>query len=210
VRAAYRARLAVNLANGSTAAGVLVAAAGRARLRRGRDGLLIGDRYRLPLPDAPAFTLGNVILTRMDAAGLAAAGEGRLLVHEARHATQYACCGGLLMLPAYFAAAGWSWALTGDFGARNVFERRAGLADGGYSERPARPAITAWRSRLPARAAAARAAAARIPAARTLAARTPAGGTRRGLTCRAAGAPRPGAGPAAAPVPGVHPGPDRR
>jgi hypothetical protein len=184
---ARRVRLAVNLVNGSTAAGILVAAAGRARLRRGRDGLLIGDRYRLPLPDAPAFTVGNVILTRMDAAALAAAGDGRLLVHEARHATQYACCGGLLMLPAYFAAAGWSWALTGDFGARNVFERRAGLADGGYSERPVRPAIAQWITRLSA-----------------------AGGTRRGDTCRAGGAPGPGAGPAAASVPGVHPGPDRR
>jgi hypothetical protein len=150
--AAHRARLAVNLVNGSTAAGVLVAAAGRARLRRGRDGLLIGDGYRLPLPDAPAFTVGNVVLTRMDAATLATARDGRLLAHEARHATQYACCGGLLMLPAYFAAAGWSWALTGDFGARNVFERRAGLADGGYSERPVRPGILAWQRRLSARA----------------------------------------------------------
>jgi hypothetical protein len=203
--AAHRARLAVNLVNGSTAAGVLVAAAGRARLRRGRDGLLIGDGYRLPLPDAPAFTVGNVVLTRMDAATLATARDGRLLAHEARHATQYACCGGLLMLPAYFAAAGWSWALTGDFGARNVFERRAGLADGGYSERPVRPGILAWQRRLSARAPVARAPVARAPVARA-----PVGGTRRGVSCRAGGAPGPGAGPAAASVPGVHPGPDRR
>ena len=34
-----------------------------------------------------------------------------------------------------------SWALTGDFGCRNVFERRAVLADGGYAERPLRPAL---------------------------------------------------------------------
>jgi hypothetical protein len=46
---------------------------------------------------------------------------------------QYAWCGGLVMLPLYGGAALLSWALTGDFGARNVFERRAGLADGGYS-----------------------------------------------------------------------------
>ena len=32
-------------------------------------------------------------------------------------------------------------ALTGDFGSRNVFERRAGLADGGYRDRPLRPAL---------------------------------------------------------------------
>jgi hypothetical protein len=146
VRAPCRARLAVNLLNGSTAAGILVAAAGRARLSRARDGLLIGARYRLPVPVAPAFTVGNVVITRMDAAALAAAGP--LLRHEARHATQYACCGGLPMIPAYLIAAAWSWALTGDFGARNVFERRAGLADGGYSERPVRPALARWQARL--------------------------------------------------------------
>jgi hypothetical protein len=31
--------------------------------------------------------------------------------------------------------------LTGDFGAGNVFERRAGLADGGYTGKPLRPGI---------------------------------------------------------------------
>ena len=62
--------MAANLVNGSTLAGILVAAAGRAPLARGRDGLLIGVRYRLPLPAAPAFTMGNVILTRADRAAL--------------------------------------------------------------------------------------------------------------------------------------------
>jgi hypothetical protein len=140
------ARLAVNLLNGSTAAGLLVAAAGRARPGRGPGGLLIAARYRLPVPVAPAFTVGNVVLTRLDAAALTAAGP--LLRHEARHATQYACCGGLPLIPAYLLAAAWSWALTGDFGTRNVFERRAGLADGGYSERPVRPVLARWRARL--------------------------------------------------------------
>ena len=145
MRAAYRARLAVNLLNGSTAAGILVAAAGRARLSRARDGLLIGARYRLPVPVAPAFTVGNVVITRTDAAALAAAGP--LIRHEGRHATQYACCGGLPMIPAYLLAAAWSWALTGDFGSRNVFEYRAGLADGGYSQRSVRPAVARWQAR---------------------------------------------------------------
>ena len=45
------------------------------------------------------------------------------------------------MVPLYLAAAAVSWALTGDFGARNVFERRAGLADGGYADKPLRPSI---------------------------------------------------------------------
>ena len=45
------------------------------------------------------------------------------------------------MVPLYLVAAAVSWALTGDFGARNVFERQAGLADGGYADRPLRPGL---------------------------------------------------------------------
>jgi len=130
-------RLAVNLANGSTVAGVGVALAGRARLARAPDGLLAGTGYRLPVPAVPAFTMGSVILTRRDSLP----SDTALFRHEARHATQYAWCGGLLMLPLYFAAAGASWVLCGDFGAWNVFERQAGLADGGYADHPLRPAL---------------------------------------------------------------------
>jgi hypothetical protein len=136
MRGAYRVRQAVNLLNGSTLAGLLVAAVGRARPVRAADGLIVAVGYRLPVPPAPAFCLGNVIVTRLDAAG--ARGAGILLGHEARHATQFACCGGVVMLPLYFLAAGVSWLLTGDFGARNIFERRAGLAEGGYADRPLR------------------------------------------------------------------------
>src|SRR5690348_17066838 len=142
MRAAYRVRLVANLVNGSTLAGLVVAAAGRARLGPGRDGLLIGERYRLPVPPAPAFTLGNVIMTRVERDALL--GHEALLAHEARHATQFAWCAGLVMLPLYFTAAGVSWVLTGDFGSRNIFERRAGLADGGYTDRPLRPALARW------------------------------------------------------------------
>jgi len=148
MRAAYRVRLVANLVNGSTLAGVVVATAGRARLARGHDGLLIGERYRLPVPPAPAFTLGNVIMTRIERDALL--GQEALLAHEARHATQFACCAGLVMLPLYFTAAGVSWLLTGDFGSRNVFERRAGLADGGYADRSLRPALARWAGRAPA------------------------------------------------------------
>jgi hypothetical protein len=135
VRPRHRVRLAVNLLNGSTLAGLAVSVAGRARLSRYPDGLLVGTGYRLPVPPAPAFTLGNVILTRHDGLGR----DTALLRHEARHATQYAWCGGLLMLPLYFAAAGVSWLLSGDLGAWNIFERYAGLADGGYVGHPLRP-----------------------------------------------------------------------
>jgi hypothetical protein len=134
VRASHRLRLALNLVNGSTLSGLAVARLGRARLARRQGGLLAGTGYGLPVPSAPAFTLGNVIITRRPSIDA----ESNLFRHEARHATQYAWCGGLLMLPCYFAAAGASWLLSGDVGAWNPFERLAGLADGGYRDRPLR------------------------------------------------------------------------
>ena len=143
MRLRHRVRLAVNLLNGSTLAGLGAAKAGGARLARLPDGLLAGTGYRLPVPSAPAFTLGNVIITHRPALEPGTP----LLRHEARHATQYAWCGGLLMLPLYFAAAGMSWLLSGDVGAWNVFERGAGLADGGYATVPLRSRL---RGRRPA------------------------------------------------------------
>lgn len=137
MRARHRVRLAVNLANGSTLAGLGVALAGRARLARAPDGLLAGTGYRLPTPAVPAFTMGSVILTRRDTLPP----DTALFRHEARHTTQYAWCGGLFMLPLYFTAAGVSWLLCGDIGAWNVFERQAGLADGGYATHPLRSAL---------------------------------------------------------------------
>ena len=134
MRAGHRLRLALNLVNGSTLSGLAVARLGRARLAGYPGGLLAGTGYRLPVPSAPAFTLGNVIITRRPSIDP----EGNLFRHEARHATQYAWCGGVLMLPSYFAAAGVSWLLSGDVGAWNPFERLAGLADGGYRDRPLR------------------------------------------------------------------------
>ena len=124
----------INLANGSTLAGLGLAALGGARVTRGADRLLVGTGYRLPVPPAPAFCLGNVIVTRLQELDPSSA----LFRHEERHATQYACCGGVIMVPLYLAAAPVSWALTGDTGCRNVFERRAGLADGGYTDKPLR------------------------------------------------------------------------
>jgi hypothetical protein len=145
-RAWLRVRQAVNLANGSTVAGLGVAALGRAAVTRSVDGLYTGTRYRLPVPPAPTFCLGNVIVTR----GEDIDPGSRLFQHEARHATQFAWCGGVVMIPLYLTAAGVSWALTGDFGARNVFERRAGLADGGYTDKPLRPALRRAGLRRPA------------------------------------------------------------
>jgi hypothetical protein len=136
VRAALRTRQVVNLVNLSTPLGLLVALAGRARLRRGPDGLLLARGVRLgAIVAAPAFTVGNVVLVRLDDEGLAR--RPRLLAHESRHATQYAWCLGPLLLPFYAVAAGWSWLRCRDFASYNPFERHAGLADGGYRDRRA-------------------------------------------------------------------------
>lgn len=128
-------RRRLNRANLSTYAGRLLAAAGGARTRPGPDGLIYAVGYRRALPPAPAFTVGDVIVFRSETS----LRRPRLLRHESRHAEQYAACGGLTFLPLYAAASLWSWARTGDPASRNVFERRAGLADGGYRERPVRP-----------------------------------------------------------------------
>jgi hypothetical protein len=138
VRTRYRIRAAVNLANGSTLAGLGAALAGGARISRAPEGLLTATGYRLPVPPAPTFTLGNVIVTRRSLIPH----DSALFRHEARHATQYAWCGGVLMLPMYFASAGASWLVCGNFGAWNPFERMAGLTDGGYPAWPPRPAIS--------------------------------------------------------------------
>ncbi|WP_203433397.1 hypothetical protein [Jiangella asiatica] len=134
-------RQVVNWLNLSTPLGLLIGLLGRARFAAGPDGLILGRGYRLPIPPAPAFTVGNVVLLRIDDAALAR--RPALLVHEARHATQYAWFIGPVMLVPYGLAALWSLLLTGDPASRNAFERQAGLVDGGYVERPLRR----WRRR---------------------------------------------------------------
>jgi hypothetical protein len=136
-------RSAANWVNLSTLSGLLLARVAAGPPRRARNGIWLVHAYRLPVPPAAAFTLGSVVFLRADLPGTGRDPVGsvprRLLDHEERHVTQYAWCGGLLMPVVYVAAAGWSWLRTGDFASRNVFERRAGLADGGYRERPVRP-----------------------------------------------------------------------
>lgn len=126
----WRVRAAANALNGSTLLGLAVAAAGDARLDRGPRGLLLATGYAFGFPVAQAFTVGNVVLTRHDLGWWE--GRERVLLHEERHSVQYAVTLGLPMLPLYAAAAGWSWLRGGDWSTYNVFERRAGLADGGY------------------------------------------------------------------------------
>lgn len=155
-----RIRRVLNFINLSTPAGLTLALAGKCRISRGPDGLLLAGGWTWPLPRAAAFTVGNVILYRsrvassfrpghsgfqtggFQASGFQASGPrtvrpdpSRLLRHESRHSTQYALLG-QAFLPLYFLAAGISALRTGDPASGNIFERLAGLEDGGY-RRPA-------------------------------------------------------------------------
>jgi hypothetical protein len=128
-----RLRQVVNWLNLSTPLGLLVARVGRARTETGPEGLVLARGYRLRVPAVPAFTLGNVVVLRIDDTTLVRG--HRLIAHESRHATQYAVCLGPLMLPLYGLAAAWSWLRAGDPATYNIFERLAGLEDGGYRRR---------------------------------------------------------------------------
>jgi hypothetical protein len=123
-----------NLLNGSTLVGLAIAKAGRAHVSRGPRGLWYAEGYALRFPVAGAFTVGNVILTPRTIVEIGA----RVVTHEERHTWQYMLCGTMFM-PLYLSAMGWSWVRTGDRAARNVFERSAGLADGGYRDVRIRP-----------------------------------------------------------------------
>lgn len=135
-RAAHRVRAVGNAVNLTTPLGLLVALAGRSRLRAGPEGLLIAEGYRLPLPRAGAFTVGNVVLVPRGRLATVEANQPGTLAHESRHAWQYLWCLGLPFLPLYALASGWSWLRRGDPASGNVFERDAGLVSGGYPERP--------------------------------------------------------------------------
>jgi hypothetical protein len=139
----HLARSVLTAVNGTTGAGLLLALATGARIRRGRDGVLIAEGYRGRIPPVTCFTVGSVILTRRTADWLLAPERERLFGHESRHAGQYAVLGPLFW-PAYWLSCGWSYALTGSYGARNAFEKHAGLATGGYREQPLRP----WAARF--------------------------------------------------------------
>ncbi|GLY08038.1 hypothetical protein [Actinoplanes sp. NBRC 101535] len=123
----------VNTLNGTTAAGLLIAVAAGSRIRRAPDGILIAENYRFRTPAASCFTVGSVIITRHSAEWLLDDRRSALLAHETHHTAQYAILGPLFW-PAYWLACGYSICVTPSFGARNVFEKRAGLREGGYPE----------------------------------------------------------------------------
>jgi len=124
-------RTVLTAVNGTTAAGLLLAAVTGATVKRGRNGVLIAEGYRHKIPAATCFTVGSVILTRRSADWLLHPERGDLFHHESRHAGQYGVFGPLFW-PAYWLACGYSYARTRSFATRNAFERHAGLAAGGY------------------------------------------------------------------------------
>lgn len=128
-------RFGWNAVNLATPVGLLVAVIGRSRLRWGPRALVFAEHYRYDFPKAGAFTMGNVVLTRETMDGLEARHPG-ILDHEDAHAWQYTWLLGLPFLPVYFLSAGWSWLRAGDPASANFLERHAGLARGGYLERP--------------------------------------------------------------------------
>lgn len=121
-----------NVINLSTPLGLVIARLGRAELRPGPDGSILAEHYRLSFPVAAAFTVGHVLITAHAWDDLLRVNP-QLLRHEQRHSWQYVACAGLPFLPLYSLAMAWSWLRSRDLFSRNVFERHAGLADGGYS-----------------------------------------------------------------------------
>lgn len=126
----YRFRRAANYVNLSTPLGLLISVVGGATRQGGPNGLVLAFGYRYRFPIAGAFTVGNVVLTRRDSL------EDQLIRHEGRHATQWAWCAGLPMLPLYLVAMLMSVVICGHQASYNVFERLAGLDDGGYPRAP--------------------------------------------------------------------------
>ena len=135
-----------NWVNLTTPLGIGVVKLGDARVSRGPRGLVLAERYRLGLPLASAFTIGNVLVTRQTWATVMARNP-RLFEHEERHTWQYLYCGGLPFFAVYVLSTGWSLLRTGDRAARNFFERQAGLKIGGYLDVPVRPISTLFSRR---------------------------------------------------------------
>jgi hypothetical protein len=132
----YRFRQIINCLNLATPLGLLIAKIGGATRSSGPDGLVLAHGYRFNFPIAGAFTVGNVVITKRDRL------DHTLITHESRHATQWAWCAGLPMLPLYLLSMLVSVIVCGDQASYNPFERLAGLDEGGYPRNPPR-----WRKR---------------------------------------------------------------
>jgi hypothetical protein len=126
----WQVKRVVNFVNLSTLLGLGVARLGKTARTPGPKGLHLATGYRIGFPLASAFTIGNVVITKHESGWFDE--RTRLVVHEERHSWQYVACLGLPMIPLYLLAAGYSYLRGGDPATHNIFETRAGLADGGY------------------------------------------------------------------------------
>jgi len=129
----------------ATPLGVTVALLGRCRLRWGPGGLIMAEGYQLQVPGAPAFVIGNVLLTTEADWDEYQRRDIRVFDHEERHSWQWLVCGPAF-LPAYLLCCGWSWLRTGNPGSANLFEMLAGLRSGGYRKLPRRSLVAGVRA----------------------------------------------------------------
>lgn len=131
----FRLRQWLNALNLSTLLGMLIVKIRGGSLSRGPDGLVIATNVTRRFGFAGGVTIGNVVIVPEHIPL-----TPELFEHEAAHASQWAACV-VLFLPLYWLACLWSLIRTGDYYSRNVFERRADLAKGGYVEQSTR----SWR-----------------------------------------------------------------
>lgn len=122
-----------NMVNLSTPLGLILGLAGRGSFRRSGH-LIVAENVTLPLINASAMTVGDVVLIPARTLEEATARIPTLMAHEEEHAWQWTYCLGLPFLPLYLASTGWSMLRSGDRATANLFEVQAGLATGGYRE----------------------------------------------------------------------------
>lgn len=127
-------RNAANVANLSTPLGLALGLLGGGSFRRSGH-LLVAEGVRLPLLNASAMTVGDVVLVLGRTLEDAEKRIPDIMEHEEEHAWQWTYCLGLPFIGLYGAAMAWSTMRHGDRATGNFFERQAGLASGGYVSR---------------------------------------------------------------------------
>lgn len=142
---AQLARHVVNTLTGINLFGWLVGVFLRGRPQwDSRYGLLVFVECRLPLRDLwasgppAAVTFGDVVLvltTNPQWCSVQGIPES-IMRHEAAHSRQYMFTLGLPYFPLYWVCCLYSYIRSGNYWAFNPFEVRAGLANGGYREKP--------------------------------------------------------------------------
>ena len=140
-------RNVANVLNLSTPLGLVLGLVGKGKARRVGH-LVVFEDGKLPLINASAMTVGDVVLMPGRTVEQASRLIPDLMAHEDEHAWQYAYCLGLPFLPLYGLATAWSMLRTGDRASANHFEVQANLLKGGYRIRDKRPLREGFRTLL--------------------------------------------------------------